>query len=181
MPTIENALKIPGWMNPDELEWLAEQAARRKTIVEVGSWMGRSTRAMADNTEGMVLAVDTWAGSKDSDDETIHNEILKDKPEDWLLQEFLKNMQGCNNVYTYRMPSLDGAREFKDDSFDMIFLDAGHDYDSIKADILAWGPLVAEGGLLCGHDFHSGAPGVIAAVNELLEGVKVHNSIWYVS
>lgn len=176
MPNIENALKIDGWIWPDELEWLAQQAETRNLIVEIGSWMGRSTRALADNCPGKVLAVDTWKGS----DEQQHRDLLKDKPEDWLLMEFMKNMTGVN-VYPYVLTSLAAAETFKDELFDMVFIDAGHDYADIKADILAWGALLAPGGLLCGHDYHSGAPGVVEAVNELLDGAKIHNSIWYVS
>jgi predicted O-methyltransferase YrrM len=176
MPNIENALKIDGWMWEDELLWLAQQAEKRNLIVEIGCWKGRSTRALADNCPGKVLAVDTWKGS----DEVQHRDLLKDKPADWLIKEFMGNMAGVH-VYAYQLDSLTAAETFKDELFDMVFIDAGHDYDSVKADILAWGPLIAPGGILCGHDYHSGAPGVIEAVNELLDGVKVHNSIWYVS
>jgi len=175
MPDISKALKITGWMAPDELQFLAEQAATRNLIVEIGSWMGRSTRALADNCPGKVLAVDTWKGS----DERQHRDFLRDKPEDWLMMEFMNNVAGVN-VYPYRLTSLAAAETFKDEEFDLIFIDASHTYEDAKADILAWGNLLAPGGLLCGHDYQSGAPGVIEAVNELLDGFKVCNSIWYV-
>ena len=171
---IGNALKIDGFMSQTELAWLAAQASKRNLIVEIGSWMGRSTRALADNCLGKVLAVDTWKGS----DEPGHVEFLKDKPEDYLVKKFLENMAGVN-AYAYQLTSLEAAEQFKDESFDMIFIDAGHEYEDVKADILAWGPLVAEGGVLCGHDYQDGAPGVKKAVDELLDGVEVYDSIWY--
>ncbi len=64
---IKDALATEGWMKPSDLEWLAEKASTFQTIVEVGSWMGRSTMAMADDTEGFgaILAVDTWRGSEE--------------------------------------------------------------------------------------------------------------------
>ena len=175
MPDISKALMIEGWMWEDELQFLAEQAATHNLIVEVGSWMGRSTRALADNCPGKVLAVDTWKGSE----EQQHRDLLQGKPKDWLLMKFMENLSGVN-VYPYQLTSLDAAKEFEDEQFDMIFLDAEHDYDNVKADILAWGNLLAPGGLLCGHDYQAGAPGVIEAVNELLDGFKTCNSIWYV-
>lgn len=60
--------------------------------------------------------------------------------------------------------------------FDFVFIDADHTYEGCRADILAWGPKVKPGGLLCGHDYDFGTepaqyPGVRRAVDELLIGV----------
>jgi len=175
---IENAKKIFGWMPESELTWLATQAAVYKNIVEIGSFMGRSTRALADSTRGMVTAVDTWAGS----DEEQHRKLLEGKSPDWLFEQFQANMAGITNLAMIRKPSLEAAAEFTAENrqFDFIFIDASHDHANVKADILAWGPLLTEGGTLCGHDYHNGAPGVVQAVNELLTGFKTFESIWYV-
>jgi cephalosporin hydroxylase len=62
----------------------------------------------------------------------------------------------------------------------MIFLDAAHDYDNVVADIAAWRPLLAPGGLMCGHDFAGPFAGVTRAVVEAFP--KAHKvgagSIW---
>jgi hypothetical protein len=42
-----------------------------------------------------------------------------------------------------------------------------HDYENVKADILAWKPKVKPGGIMAGHDYGPHAPGVIKAVNEV--------------
>ncbi len=57
---ISRAAAITGWMSEPELTWLAERAQRSRCIVEIGSYQGRSTRALADHTEGIVYAVDPW-------------------------------------------------------------------------------------------------------------------------
>lgn len=180
---LENALKIPGWTSELELTWLAEKATwcraggRCSLIAEIGSWKGRSTRAMADNTTGMVYAVDTFKGTP----EDGHFKELAGKPEDWLIDEFVHNMDGAENYDVFQMPSVEAARMFDKPTFDMIFIDAAHDYDNVKADILAWRPLLKPGGLFCGHDFDAGRPGVVRAVRELIRNPKMAGagSIWY--
>lgn len=161
---IENALKIEGWMQPAELQWLASQAAFHDKIAEVGSWMGRSTRALADNTAGTVFAIDTWAGSN----EPNHVKLLADKDPNWLIERFMANVGNLYNVEVYRRTSLEAAKAFQDlgIKFDMIFLDAAHDYDNVLADIKAWLPLLEDGGLICGHDFLGPFAGVTKAVTE---------------
>lgn len=169
---VTNALNIHGFTNERELVWLAQQASTRKRIVEIGAWKGRSTRAMADNTEGTVYAVDTWKGTP----EDPHFKELIGKPDDYLIDLFGKgigeeHLAGPrHHVRPLQMPSVEAANYLGvgcyNLKFDMIFIDAAHDYENVKADILAWKPLLAEGGLLCGHDYEPGRGGVIRAVNE---------------
>jgi predicted O-methyltransferase YrrM len=179
---IEKALRVTGWMSAPELEWLAEQASKAKLIAEVGCWMGRSTRAMADATDGVVVAIDTWEGSAENQDE------LKNKPTDYLFTEFQTNLADHikrGSVVTMRTDSLSAASFLvrRPERFDMVFIDASHDYENVKNDILAWRPLVRPGGLLCGHDYDWGWPGVVHAVHELIDPVPNQaaggSSIWY--
>lgn len=183
---LENALKIPGWTSEAELRWLAEQASTRRRVVEIGAWMGRSTYAMALHMadDAHLYAVDTWRGTQGE-----HDTELAGKPEDWLLERFvhyvgLERIEYPHKVRPCRMESTAAADYLGLGSyqmtFDMIFIDAAHDYESVKADILAWRPLLAPGGLLCGHDYDAGRPGVVRAVRELIPNhtaVRV-GSLW---
>jgi hypothetical protein len=65
-----------------------------------------------------------------------------------------------------RMTSLEAAASVPDGWLDFVFLDGDHRYDAITADIRAWMPKVRKGGLICGHDFTPGWPGVVQAVQE---------------
>jgi predicted O-methyltransferase YrrM len=172
---IDNALKIEGWMNPPELEWLANEASIHKRIVEVGSWMGRSTMALADNnTDGVIFAVDHWQGSEE------HQSALADKSRDWLFQQFYRNLQFhiiSGKVITVPFPSVEASKMVVG-PFDMVFIDASHDYESVKADIQAWRPLVLSKGIICGHD--RGYPPVAKAVEELLGLPGGDTDIWVV-
>ena len=63
--------------------------------------------------------------------------------------------------------------------FDLIFIDADHSYEAVREDIIAWWPKVKNGGIISGHDYQMGTPGVIAASNELLGYVRVTGSCWW--
>lgn len=157
---IEKALGIQGWMEEADLSWLADHATQAHRIAEIGSWKGRSTTALAENTPGYVYAVDTWLGSAE------HN-----PPVPGLHDEFRRNMLSyivAARVRPMWMKSIQAAEILSrfGERFDMVFIDGAHDYASVHADILAWRPLLAPGALLCGHDI--GHPPVEQAVNELL-------------
>lgn len=163
---IERALSIEGNSLPlEELTFLAEQAMKHTRIVEIGSNRGRSATAMSDNTSGTLIAVDVW------DDLSV-------------FEAFQTNMG--KNVTPYRMTSLAAAAMFaeRDQTFDMIFIDALHDYDNVKADILAWKPLLKQGGMLCGHDYGQesvvggGQYDVTRVVHELFNDVRAVGHIW---
>ena len=49
--------------------------------------------------------------------------------------------------------SWDAARFYDDGSVDCVFIDADHQYDSVKKDIEAWRPKVRKDGFLSGHDY----------------------------
>ncbi len=155
-----------------EITFLAEQAQHSKLIVEVGSWLGCTARVMADNTDGIVYAVDTWQGGTDVSSVAQ----LQAGPADWVFEAFKANTADLTNLRIVRLDSLEAAEMFRTAgvAFDLIFIDASHDYESVKADILAWRPLLAPGGVLCGHDFDPyGAPGVVRAVKELVPAWRI--------
>ncbi len=123
------------------------------TFVEVGCWKGRSAACMcveiANSGKDIdFYCVDMW----DSPDETDPN--LKG-----LYDKFLHNLQPVAPYFKpLKLKSLDAAVKFKDASLDFVFIDAGHDYDSVKADILAWYPKIKPGGILAGHDYYPYSP-----------------------
>lgn len=47
-----------------------------------------------------------------------------------------------------------------------VYIDAHHDFDSVKEDMDAWWPLLPSNGILAGHDYHPDHPGVIEAVDQ---------------
>ena len=151
---------IEGWMLDEELEWLEEHAKEMDSVVEIGSWKGRSTKAFCDNCPGMVWAIDPWRSCMDAYD------------------DFIKNTRKTVDLIIMRMPSLRAVNLFPDKSVDMVFIDGNHDYKFVKGDILQWLPKTKK--LICGHDWsHPDYPGVNHAVEKYLDDFKLHESIWY--
>jgi predicted O-methyltransferase YrrM len=71
------------------------------------------------------------------------------------------------------------ASNYQDDSLDFVFIDAGHDYDSVTKDITNWYPKIKNGGIIAGHDYHYDV-GVYPAVNDYFKGktIKQMGSCW---
>lgn len=160
-----------------ELLWLAAQASKCKRIAEIGAWIGATTLALAENTEGSVLTVDTWNGGSD---EYIVGRIAEN-PNGLARTQFDENTKHLRNLVPWQCESVTVAKTAHPSvRFDMIYIDASHDYESVKADIQAWKPWLTEGGLLCGDDFDEELfPGVVKAVKELLPNArKIAGSIW---
>lgn len=172
---IERALAVNGWMSEAELTYLAEAASSSQTIVEIGSWKGRSTLALACNTPGTVYAVDTWKGTEQQGDELSQHEP------GWLLEEFKRNTAGISNIVICEGTSVDMARLHMGLTVDMIFIDGYHTYEGVRDDILSWSPMLRPGGILCGHDY---VPpywdGLLKAVHEFIPKFRVveGTTIW---
>ena len=168
---ISKAKKIEGWMSDMELTWLAKQAKNHKVIVELGSYLGRSTRAMADNTNGIVYAIDDWLGVRDK--EVANPERFN---RDSLFDEFKANMNGL--LESKKVSPIRGNHKavcVPGIVPDMVFVDGSHQYEDVMANLTMWLPK----GLICGHDYDW--PEVKKAVDEVLGEVKVveGTSIWY--
>lgn len=140
-------------------------------FVEIGSWRGKSSAYMAVEIANSGLniqfdCVDTWEGSLDEEIHQNDPAVINNT----LYEEFLKNMQSVKEYYRpIRMKSVDAAKSYTDHSLDFVFIDAQHDYESVKEDILAWKDKVKPGGFLAGHDYNpEGDYGVGKAVRELL-------------
>lgn len=151
---LKRAFETEGWLTEAEAEYLAKISSRWNdapfiaNIIEVGSWKGRSTCALASSSNVRVWAVDTWQGSPE------HQSELSKHPALWLYEEFLKNVEGLP-IIPIMLTSVLAAKLMERAAIqpDIVFIDANHDYESVKADILAWQPLLSSGGILCGHDY----------------------------
>lgn len=178
--SLHKALDTPGFMDPQELIWLANQARCHSAIVELGSFLGRSTRALADNTEGKVYAVDDWLGLRDQTPCSL--EPLTADFEKNLFLGFSLHLEdhiASGKVVVVRADHGIQPEWLNGTKPDMVFVDGDHRYESVKRDLSFWIRRIAPGGILCGHDWNW--EGVEKAVKERLPGATVvpGTSIWF--
>jgi len=173
--------KIQGWSNNflPLYKAMAELGQDGQHYVEVGAWKGQSAAFMATelyncNKKIKFDVIDTWEGSVEHQTDP---EILNKT----LYQTFIDNMKPVEGLYTpIRLPSLEAVKLYKDSSLDFVFLDASHEYEDVKADILAWIPKIKSGGILAGDDYHQTSwPQVVRAVNDCFPGIETENAGWW--
>jgi len=150
---------IPGWMTKKQLDWLYHTSKGMESIVEIGSYKGRSTHALLSGCKGTVWAIDPFGNYGEEKD---------------FYQDFLKNVGHFKNLKSLKMTSEEAVKQFKDKSVDMVFIDGGHTTEEVKQDIEMWLPKAKK--LICGHDYQG--DDVKQAVDEKLKQVDVLNNIW---
>jgi hypothetical protein len=132
-----------------------------------------------------IFCVDTWEGSRaDRPDSTT--KIAKALGPRTIFKGFCRNMGHllCRNVFPCVGKSETWA-EIWPFSVAAVFVDAGHDYESVMQDLKGWWPHVLPGGLFCGHDYEL-FPGVKRAVTEwaneidLIEPLCHDEELWWV-
>jgi len=169
---LEKAHCTPGWMSEGELLLLATIARKCKSIIEIGSYYGKSTRALTDNSPSdcKVYVVDPWdyylASTMRVDDNTFNQFYIN-------LYEHIKS----GKLLINRMKWENCQPKEK---VDFIFIDGDHTYESCRHDInkaLLW---IKEDGIIAGHDYNvAGFPGVKQAVDETFPKVDFLETIWY--
>jgi hypothetical protein len=149
-------------------------------IAEIGVFEGFNFNLMIEHNPEVAVGVDMWiddgiiarndCGYPQERLNSMYNAVMesvKDKP-------FAKIM---------RMYTVDAAKFFPDEYFDLIYIDADHTYEGCKADMEAWWPKLKPGGFFTGDDYsryrakHTGVVfGVIEAVDEFAKNnlVDVH-------
>ena len=157
-------------------------------VGELGCNTGASTIILADlvkKIDATLIVIDWFQGSE-SGGNMIIPAGMKDR--------FLENMKGKNFIF-FPVESGLAASIIKDETFDLLWIDADHRYHAIKRDIELWMPKVKKGGILCGHDYDNQVfeeqhieddyvkgihHGVTKAVNEKFGVPEVVEGSWWV-
>lgn len=155
----------------DALAELAKSVAHLDgRVVEIGSWQGRSTVALANAVAPEVVhAVDTWSGSPGE----ISRLLASGRD---VYSEFEANIAEltAGNVVAHRMGWRDYMHYPTPTKF--LFIDAEHTYVEVRDNIAAFLSYMVEGGIVCGDDAHH--PPVQRAVLEQFPNAERVASLW---
>ena len=149
MEDLQDVHTLPGMLTAAEVECLFKLGQfndRAGVIVEIGSWKGKSTVALA-------------RGASRVHDEKIYaidpHGVL---PEEGYLQdtsaEFLDNIKrtGVEARVVPMIMTSEAAAQGWDKPIRLLWIDGDHRYEPAKLDFTLWEPFLVEGGILAMHD-----------------------------
>jgi predicted O-methyltransferase YrrM len=163
---------IPGMLRKSEAEallYLSALSEAEGDVIEIGSWMGKSTvhlaKGLSIRGQGKVYAIDTFKGNPGK--EKIYRAPLREG--ETIYSRFLKNIEKAgfkDIVVPFKMTSKEARKKFKNIQARLLFIDACHDYDAVREDILLWKDTLTKGGLIVLHDFSGATSGCAKAIYE---------------
>jgi SAM-dependent methyltransferase len=159
---------VPGWLTFPEAAKLVE-LSRGKRVVEIGSYHGKSTVAMAQVAEA-VHSIDWHEGDAGSGPGGTLP-FLKATLERYGVAEKVALHVGRTEDMAPRLPAK---------TFDLVFVDGAHDEGNVRTDIIAALRLLRPGGTIAFHDWPM--PSVQGPAKEFL-GPHVDGTVdslaWY--
>lgn len=141
---LDEAFGSENWFKAEELYDRMVAKARGKLdtrFVELGAHLGRSACYMAEAMIAAGVTVDFTTVDRFADARI--EERCRANLEPYVTRGLLKIVKSDSARFAADYPG----------SVDFVFIDAAHDYESVKADIEAWWPKVKEGGIIAGDDF----------------------------
>lgn len=123
------------------------------TAIEIGSYAGSSSQLIAQYVKKLYCC-DVWG------------EYIQPIERSTMVKNAFYQIHKTNpNIEVINEFSSDAKKHFSGPTFDFVYIDADHSYDSVKADILTWLTLVKCNGVISGHDYFM--PEVRRAVDEI--------------
>lgn len=165
------AYDVPGLSSDKDLdivyEW-ARTVPENGTIVEIGSFFGRTAVAFAEGAHASVKihCIDYF-------DDWLHIPRLENKclpPGDfWVVNkvynrevEFNKSTKDYPNIIKHVLPKEQNVYQYNGELIDVLFLDCAHKNPSDIQNILYYRKFLKKNALICGHDYHpDGFPDVV--------------------
>lgn len=134
-PDIQGPVESPGWLGEGTEQILARSLSdETRLVVELGAWLGMSTRFIADLApNATVISIDHWRGSPEHQAGPSFQSMLATLYETFLMLCWPYRDQ----VIPLRMSTLEGLRMVASRGLepDLIYVDAEHSYEAVTAEL----------------------------------------------
>jgi len=157
---------------------------KSENYIEIGVYKGDTFLNVLENCPRLreLSGVDSYDAKNYNNYQRDNTEQFNQKTLDEAYYELKYKLKYEPSTKLYKSDSLKASKLIRNNSVDIIFIDASHKYEDVKKDIKIWLPKIKKGGVLIGHDYCIVHFGVILAVNELL-GINntqiLPHDIWY--
>lgn len=140
----------------DELPALLNARGLLGRGAEIGVKLGAYSDELLSNWRGEELvSIDPWL-SADPDEYVDRSNVSQDEFDSYYERTRERLAVHGSRSTIWRLTSVEAAEKVSDHSFDFVYIDARHDYDSVLEDLEAWCSKVKPGGILAGHDYVDG-------------------------
>jgi predicted O-methyltransferase YrrM len=171
--TLRDIGAVNGWLSDAQAKRLWSRASELTppaTIVEIGSFQGRSTivlaRAAADGVA--IIAIDPHAGN-DRGPQEFEGYEAEAANDNAIFNENLRAAGVSDRVRHVRAFSSTAHAGVEGD-IDLLYIDGAHRYHPALDDIRQWGARVATGGTMLIHDSFSSIGVTLAIARQLFTG-----------
>jgi predicted O-methyltransferase YrrM len=139
-------------------------------MIEIGSLCGFSTRFFSRYFK-KVISIDPYTANYDKKDINSDASRLSIARDIFRLRFF-----DDPTVSQINASSAEASIQILDKSVDFIYIDAGHNYEAVKQDILLWRPKLKSAAIMAGDDYEW--PGLKRAVEEIFPKHDVIAGRW---
>jgi len=158
-------LDMHGWMANSEIFEKLITKCRPDTIIEVGTWKGRSAITMSEIVKKLgldckIYCIDTWLGALEfwGNDIPVEKNLFLKNGYPQIYYQFLSNVVHTNNqdiITPVPLPSNLAAKLLKNNQIksQLIYIDGSHETDDVYADMTNYSKLLTPGGIMFGDDY----------------------------
>lgn len=143
------------------------------SYAEIGVWKGETIRYLLKNCKSLerVYCIDDY-----KDNNRYFSLCEMDE-----ARQIAKSLCDNPKVKFFYSSSEEASKEIKDETLDIVFIDAEHTYKGCSSDIRYWYPKIKKGGIICGHDYSIGFMGVVEAVSEKFYPINLeYDYVWWI-
>lgn len=154
MITFEEIKALDGFFIDDEIRLFMKFGEVNNRKVEVGTWFGKSTIALA-SSGNPVITIDHHRGSPEMINN--HDKFGFNTGDIWSFPKFWEHVKKFNLQDVIIPIIADNQKVDFINDIDFLFIDGAHDYENAMADYKHWFPKVKKTGTITVHDIENTA------------------------